>query len=234
VAARFPQQRACDVPANCLRLDVRGSDEGSFQGEEMSEENEETGEPEVETPTADKAESVADKVVAKVKKAAKPKKKPKRKTVKALEAELAEANDRLLRARAEFDNYRKRVQRDMADLRAAAQIGTIEELLPVLDHFNMAMAAANTSDDLETLRQGMNMIQTEFERRLESLGVNAFETNGQPFDPKVHEAMSTEASADVPADHIVSTWKPGYMFGDRLLRPAAVVVSSGPAADEEV
>lgn len=158
---------------------------------------------------------------------AKPKKK--RKTVKSLEKELADVQERLLRGHADFDNYRKRVQRDMAELRRHTQIGTIEEILPVLDQFAMAMDAVNNSDDVDMLKQGMNMIRDEFEKRLQGLGVVRQQTDGEPFDPNLHDAVSTEASDSVPADCIIRTWKAGFMFGERLLRPASVVVSSGPA-----
>ncbi len=159
-------------------------------------------------------------------------KKSQKDIIKDLEAEIGEGNDKLIRLRAEFDNYRKRMQREMSELRTLTKIGTIEEILPVKDQFQMAMAAANTSDDLATLKQGMNMILTEFDRCFDNLNIESIETVGKKFDPKVHEAISTESAADVEEEHIVREWKMGYKIGDRLLRPASVVVSSGTKSEE--
>ncbi len=147
--------------------------------------------------------------------------------------QLRESNDKLLRLRAEFDNFRKRSQRDIADARKLAKMGTIEEILPIMDQFQMAMSAANSSDDLGTLKQGMNLILTEFDRRFNNLGLERIATNDLAFDHNAHEAISTEPSTTIPEGHIIREWKAGYRFGERLLRPAGVVVSSGPPAGGE-
>lgn len=150
-----------------------------------------------------------------------------------LERKLAESQDRYLRTRAEFDNYRKRMQRDLSDARQFARIDTLETLLPVLDHFQMAMAYANQSPDYQTLKQGMDMILNEFERSWESLGVQRIVTVGKPVDPTCHEVVSTEASATVPEGTVLRETKSGYLVGERLLRAAGVVASSGPQAEPE-
>ena len=157
-----------------------------------------------------------------------PRRKTRKDRTKELEGQLAESNDKYIRIRAEFENYRKRSQRDMADARALSKIATLEEILPVMDHFQMAMSASNSTDDLNTLKEGMNMILSEFERTFGNLGVEKIVTENQRFDPKIHEAVSTEASDTIADEHIMREWKAGYKLGDRLLRPAAVVVSSGP------
>ncbi len=165
------------------------------------------------------------------------KKKPSLKDqVTELEAQLAESHDKHLRLRADFDNYRKRMQRDLVDAREFSRLGTLEEILPVLDHFQMAMAYANQSADYATLKQGMDMILVEFERCFENLGVTRIVCVGEPFDPNHHEAVATEPSDEVPDGVILRETKAGYRLGDRLLRAPAVVVSSGkpePAEDAD-
>ncbi len=169
---------------------------------------------------SESAGSVADEKTAR-------KKAPKNK-VKLLQQELQDSNDKLLRLKAEFDNYRRRTQRDSMELRAIVKISTIEEILPVLDHFKMAMDAIETSDDFSTLKEGMNLIKAEFDRRLTDLGVEKIPAVGLELDPNVHEAISTEHSAEVAEAQILREFKAGYRLGERLIRPASVVVSSGP------
>jgi molecular chaperone GrpE len=150
------------------------------------------------------------------------------------EAKVAELNDRLLRCRAEFDNYRKRMAREYAENRESAKINTISEFLNVYDYFMMAMDHAAHSNDLEPLKQGMDMILNEFKRTLGNLGVAEIPAVNCPFDAKLHEAVAQEASETVEEGVIIRQWKPGFKVGDHLLRPATVVVSSGkPKAEPE-
>ncbi len=153
--------------------------------------------------------------------------------IAALEQEKAQLKEQLLRAHADFDNYRKRMQRDLQELRAAIRAETIQEFLGVLDHFEMAMAHAEQQPDLETLKQGMDMILAEFQRVFQNLGVERIEAVRQEFDPEQHEAVAQEPSAEVPAGKVLRQWKCGYRLGNRLLRPASVVVSSGPDNSQE-
>ena len=148
--------------------------------------------------------------------------------IKKLEQQLRESNDKVLRSRAEFENYRKRMQRELSDTRSFGKITAIEEMLPIMDHFKMAMSASDTSGNFETLKQGMKLIQDEFDRCFKNLGVDVISTVGEPFDPNFHEAVSTESSSEVEEGLVIKEWKTGYRMGDRLLRPASVVVSSGP------
>ena len=149
-----------------------------------------------------------------------------------LRRDLQEANDRFARARAEIDNYRKRTQREFADIRTATKAGTIEEFLTVLDHFQMAMNHAENSGDTATLKQGMDMILKEFQRAFQNLGVEQIPAEGQHFDPALHHAVAEEPNEEAPAGTVVREWKPGYRLGERLIRPASVVVSKGPETDE--
>lgn len=148
-----------------------------------------------------------------------------------LRRDLQEANDRYVRARAEIDNYRKRAQRELADSRTATKAGTIEEFLTVFDHFQLAMNHAETSGDTAALKQGMDMILKEFERAFQNLGVEQISAEGQAFDPALHHAVAEEPNDDVPPGEVVREWKPGYRLGERLIRPASVVVSKGPEED---
>jgi molecular chaperone GrpE len=150
---------------------------------------------------------------------------------------LALANDRYLRARADFENYRKRMAREFTEVRENARQQTVSEFLGIYDFILLAIEHAETAVDMDAIRQGLRMIFTEFERTFENLDVKLIETVGKDFDPNLHEAISQEASADIPEGKIIRQWKPGFTLGNRLLRPASVVVSSGqpvpePAQDE--
>ena len=148
--------------------------------------------------------------------------------IKKLMQKLNESNDKILRLRAEFENYRNRMHRELSETRTLGKITAIEEMLPVMDHFKMAIDASCNSDNLDTIKEGMKLIQDEFDRCFKSLGVETIPTEGQHFDPKFHEAVSTESSSEIEEGHIIKEWKTGYRIGDRLLRPASVVVSKGP------
>ena len=149
-----------------------------------------------------------------------------------LRAEVAAAQDRLVRLAADFDNFKKRAARERDDARRAGTESVIGRLLPVLDNFDMAMAAAGQpGTSIETLRTGVNMIHGQFRGLLGDLGVTEINAAGQPFDPALHDAVSVAPSADVPEGHVAQQTRRGYRFGDRLLRPASVVVA-GKSAPE--
>lgn len=146
------------------------------------------------------------------------------------DAKIAELEDKYLRCRAEFDNYRKRMAREFGETRDAARRNTVSDFLTVYDYFAMGMASIDTAPNLDILKQGMTMIWNEFQKVLEGLGVKAVDSVGKPFDVKLHEAASRETSDTVPEGTILREWKKAFMLGDKLLRPAVVVVSAGPAA----
>lgn len=143
---------------------------------------------------------------------------------------LAELQDKYLRLRADFDNYRKRMAREASETRERAKINVISEFLPVYDYFQMAME--QPGQDINILRAGMQMIQNEFTKTLGNLGVVELQAVGQTFDPQWHDAVKSEASDTVPDGVVISQWKKGYKVGSMLVRPAMVVVSSGPAKPE--
>lgn len=145
---------------------------------------------------------------------------------------LAQANERYLRARADFENYRKRMAREFGEMRDFSRQQTIAEFLNVYDIFLLAVDHAEQTSDLDSMKQGLKMILAEFQRTFENLGVKQIETQGQDFDPGIHEASSQEPSEDIPEGKIIREWKAGFMINSKLLRAATVVVSSGKAKPE--
>ncbi len=140
-----------------------------------------------------------------------------------------QANDRCLRTRADFDNYRKRMQREVVDSRFQATTQTVAEFLRLHDQLKLALEHAHAAADSSSIRQGLELIRAEFDRILGALGVTRMVTAGAAFDPAQHEAIAQESSALVPAGTVLREWKAGFTLGGRLLRPATVTVSSGPA-----
>jgi molecular chaperone GrpE len=149
-----------------------------------------------------------------------------------LETKLQEAEDKILRTHAEYDNYRKRSFREIADARAYVKADTLTPVLNVFDHFKMAVTAAEQTDDMNVIREGMKMINNEFVKAMEEFGVEEINAVGKVFDPKIHEAVAKEPSDDVEEDVVIKQWRCGYKLGERLLRPATVVVSTGQECDE--
>ena len=137
--------------------------------------------------------------------------------------------DRLLRLQADFDNYRKRMDREKKDWIAFASEKLVLELLPVLDHFELGLADSAKNGAPAAFVEGFQLICSQLRAALEKAGVQAIEAEGAAFDPHVHEAITHLPSDDVPADHVVAQTRRGYKLGDKLLRAAQVVVSSGPA-----
>lgn len=149
-----------------------------------------------------------------------------------LRAQIDDLNNKILRSKADLENYRKRAQREFAEIRTSTRANTVAEFLTVYDHFQMAMQHAEEQADFNTLKQGMDMILAEMRKTLENLGVSEVEAVGKPFNPHEHEAMAQEPSEEIPEGHVLRQWKSGFRMGERLLRPATVVVSSGEQKDE--
>ena len=132
--------------------------------------------------------------------------------------------DRMLRLAAEFDNYRKRVDRDRRDQADAAVAAAVEDLLPVIDNLERALEAPATGD-ADSYRQGVELIYRQMLELLRRRGVTAIESVGTDFDPQVHQAVAHEASSDHREGEVMEELRRGYMLGDRLLRPAMVKVA---------
>jgi molecular chaperone GrpE len=143
---------------------------------------------------------------------------------------LAQENhERFLRAAAELDNFRKRKEREISDLRKYANQTLLRELLGVVDNLERALAASLESDEPESLMAGVEMTLKELLKIFDQFGVQPIESLQQPFDPNLHEAVMQEASDDVPANTVLRELQKGYLLRDRLLRPAMVVVSKESA-----
>lgn len=139
------------------------------------------------------------------------------------EAELAKQKDLYLRLAAEYDNFRKRSQREKEALSAEIRSDCIAELLPVLDNIERALAAEKT--DVDTLYKGVEMVKSQADMIFGKLGVTAFGETGDKFDPQIHNCVSTAASEDVESGCITIVIQKGYMLGERVVRPAMVQVA---------
>ena len=137
--------------------------------------------------------------------------------------------DRLARVSADFDNFKKRQTKEKAEAIKFANEGVIKEILPVLDNLLRALGAAGS--DGGSLLEGVKIVAKQMEDVLGKFGVVGFDALGQPFDPARHEAVGSRPDAEVPAQHVCEEYQRGYLLHERLLRPALVVVSLGPPAE---
>jgi molecular chaperone GrpE len=151
-----------------------------------------------------------------------------------LKTRAAKADDhwqRLLRATADFDNYKKRAQREREEAIKFANESLIKKLVTVLDNFEMALAAGQKqTGSAESLQTGVSMIQQQLKNVLAESGLEELDAAGNTFDPNLHEAVSQQESAEVPEGQVVQQLRKGYKLRDRLIRPATVIVSAKPAA----
>jgi molecular chaperone GrpE len=159
-----------------------------------------------------------------------------------LEQQLRESNERALRSHAELENYRKRSQRELADERRYAIVPFARDLLAVVDNLERAIEATQArsasegnvsstpSNDVSSLLAGVKMVATQLEGILKAHQCVRIETVGTPFDPNQHQAIAQEPSDEYPAGTITRATQAGYKLHDRVIRPAQVFVSTGPAA----
>ena len=149
--------------------------------------------------------------------------------IAALETERNETKDRMLRIAAEFENWKKRARVTQAEAEAAARERVLKDLLDVADNLERATDAhAAGAGDAASVLKGVTLVLRLLQQKLERHEVRPFEAKGQPFDPRVHEAISRIESAEVPAGSVAVELQKGYRIGERLLRPAMVSVSTGP------
>jgi molecular chaperone GrpE len=151
-----------------------------------------------------------------------------------LEAARAEATqnyDKLLRLSAEFENYKKRMQRQVEEYRKFANESLIKDLLSVVDNLERAMDASAQSqkESDQCMMQGLEMTLEEIRKVLKKYHVTPVEAMGKPFDPAFHEAVMQQPTDDCPDNTVIQEMQKGYMLHDRLIRPAMVVVSRAPA-----
>lgn len=158
-------------------------------------------------------------------------------TSEGLETELAQVRgerdqlrDRLARLQAEFDNARKREAKERADSREYTISNTVEPFLGVMDNFQLALKADGTADQL---RSGVELILKQMEEALRGLNVQPVETVGQPFDPRIHEALGSIETTEFPDHQVLEEIRRGYRIREKLLRPALVRIASNTAKASE-
>lgn len=155
--------------------------------------------------------------------------------LKARAAQADEFWERLLRVTADFENFKKRAARERQDAARYANESLIQRLIPILDTFEMALAAAQSApaDGAHSLQAGIAMIQQQLKAVLTDAGVEDVDATGKPFDPNLHEAVSQQESADAPDGHVIQQLRKGYKLRERLLRPATVVVAKTPSENSK-
>ena len=141
-----------------------------------------------------------------------------------LQEKIAELEDKNLRMMAEFDNYRRRTNKEKLELMATAGERIFKEMLPLVDDFERAVAAMDKTDDIEALREGIMLIQQKFISFLEKEDVHAIETEGVDFNTDEHEAVTTFAAGEDKKGKVIDCTQKGYKLGDKVIRFAKVVV----------
>lgn len=144
-----------------------------------------------------------------------------------LSDERSDLYDKLLRKQAEFENFRKRGEREMQEAYVRARADLLTDLLPVLDNFDLAVQHADTTNP-DAVREGVHLIHKQLFDSLFRLGLEPIEADGQPFDPELHEAVATEPTDEAPDHTVLVVLQRGYRLGDRMLRPARVKVAVTP------
>lgn len=140
-------------------------------------------------------------------------------------AQADEYLDLLKRAKADFENYKKRIQQERLEFTQFANEELIRDLLPVLDNFERAINHSGKQVDLEAVVSGIRLVKKDFEEVLKKRGLQRVEAFGLPFDPKIHEAVAERESSEYPDQTVIEELQTGYRLGERLLRPTQVVVS---------
>ena len=181
-------------------------------------------------PEAENMEEILPEVPAEEEKTAAPKAKADQAAAEQIEIltrKLAEAERLRLLALAEMDNQRKRAAKERDNLRAHVEQDTLMPFLQVFEHFSMAVKAVHGATNVDAIVKGLEMIQTEFDKAFSELGVEKIDALGKEFNPEFHEAVAQEPSETVPAGIVLKQWSFGFKSGDRLIKPAMVIVSSG-------
>lgn len=149
------------------------------------------------------------------------------KSKQALKEEMALLNDRLLRLQADFENFRKRMIREKNEVYERSNEDIMYELLPVLDHLDIALEAVDKEGGTGAVLEGFKLVAEQMLSALDKFGLIPIDAEGSQFDPNRHEAISHMASDEVAENTVITQVRRGYMLGDKLLRATQVVVSSG-------
>jgi molecular chaperone GrpE len=144
-----------------------------------------------------------------------------------LQADLDRFRDLAMRSQADFENYKKRSAREKEEAIKYANTSLLEKLVPIIDNFELGIAAAKSEGEESPIYSGMNLVLKQLNDFLIDHGLQPVETVGQKFDPNLHEAIAREGSEEFPEGTVIRQARRGYRFKDRLLRPATVIVSSG-------
>lgn len=171
-----------------------------------------------------KKENIPENETEEIKEAAETEEKAENAEAEKLKKELDDTKDKLLRTMAEYDNYRKRSQREKEAAYSDSKADVIAELLPVLDNFQRA--AMNEDAPAEDYKKGIQMIFNQFDNVLEKLGVEAFGEKGEEFDPNMHNAVMHIDDEELPENSIAQVFAKGYKIGDRVVRHATVQVAN--------
>ena len=153
-------------------------------------------------------------------------------TITDIEGQKAEIYDRMLRIAADFDNWKKRARRDQADGEMQAKESVLRDFLEIVDSLERATSvwADGKEIDAKSVRDGVELVLRQFRSKLERYDVKPMEATGVPFDPRMHEAVSQIPSATVTPGLVLHELQKGYLIGEKLLRPAMVVVAAAPSA----
>jgi len=144
-----------------------------------------------------------------------------------VQADLDRFRDLAMRSQADFENYKKRCAREKEEAIKYANKSLLEKLISIVDHFELGLEAARDESEKSPIYSGMSLVLKQLKDFLAENGLQPIEAVGQKFDPNLHEAIGHESSAEVPEGTVIRQTRRGYRFKDRLLRPSAVVVSSG-------
>jgi molecular chaperone GrpE len=147
--------------------------------------------------------------------------------IASMQADLDRFRDLAMRSQADFENYKKRSAREKEDAIKYANKSLLEKLVSIVDHFELGLEAARAEGEKSPIYSGMSLVLKQLQDFLVENGLQPIEAVGQKFDPNLHEAIAHQPSAEVPEEHVISQTRRGYRLKDRLLRPSAVVVSSG-------
>ena len=151
----------------------------------------------------------------------------------AAKKEAAANYDRYTRAVADLENFRKRTIREKDELRQFAAAGVVEDIIPILDNLSLGLGAAKQQTDVKSIVDGINLVLEQFKSTLIRHGLKEVNPVGQAFDPNLHDCISHQPSTDIAEEKVSQVVRLGYTLNGRLLRPASVVVSSGPAKPAE-
>ena len=143
---------------------------------------------------------------------------------------LQESEDRVLRLAAEFENTKKRLERERETSLKYAEENILKELLPGIDNIERAMDQGKEANNMESLLEGVELTRNGLLATLEKYGVKAIDSSGQPFDPNIHEALAMEETDEIGPNMVLREFQKGYFYKERLLRPSKVIVSKPPGS----